>query len=277
MTDVASGRDDEGDWAALAASHLGIRHRCFDIGKPPAERPYAWCPLQTSTPYGFALDIDDNGSWASMAAHGAVLLNGEGGDEIWRTTEMTGLVFGEPWPSLMRGVITTLLHGRRPAMGLNIRGRLRGTRRRPRPPPWLSDDLTRQFDLDEVIRVALAQMSPSFPGPRGGSEKALKTALWPCTLAEYDAHAAVHALDFRLPLLDQRVVAAALVVPPLPGVVDKLAARHALAGRLPAALVTRRKTPAADAPDRREIETDMGRAPCHAAPPLLCGRGAPPA
>lgn len=258
---VARGRDDEGEWAASVARHLGIRHDVFVIGAPPPALPWRCQPCLSATPSVDPLDVSDNGSWPAMARHGVVVLHGEGGDEIWRTSVMPELLGVEPWGSLASGVVETLAHRRRPALGLNVRGRLRGTRRRPRPPAWLSDELRRSFDVEQVLRAGQALIAPRALGPRAGSLTGLRTALWRDTLLGLDAFAATYATELRLPLLDLRVVAAALALPPLPAVVDKLAARHALADRLPAAVVSRRKTPAAVLPDRSKEPLPWGRLP----------------
>lgn len=261
MSAVREGRDEEGDWAALAARHLGICHEVFPIGVPPLDDPFAsgplLAPLLTCEPW----NVPDTGGWAAMAAHGSVVLHGEGGDEIWRPTEMTGLLGVEPWGALVRGVVDTLKNGRRPPMGLNIRGRLRGTRRPIRPPAWLAPELAGRFDLEDLVRRGLALTAPRRRGPRAGSLKGLGSALWQGSNAEYDAQAAAQGVELRFPLLDPRVVHAALRLPPQPGVVGKLAARTALVGRLPDALVWRKKTPAAPIDERREMRPPWARLP----------------
>ena len=261
MSAVRAGRDEEGDWAALAARHLGIRHEIFPIGVPPPDEPFAWAPLLAPSLTCEPWKVPDTGSWASMAAHSAVVLHGEGGDEIWRASELTELVGAEPWGALARGVVATLKKGRRPPMGLNIRGRLRGTRRPVRPPAWLAPELAGRFDLEELVRRGLALIAPRHRGPRAGSLKGLHTALWQGSNAEYDTQASAAGVEVRFPLLDRRVVEAALRLPPLPAVVDKLAARTALVGRLPDALVWRKKTPAAPIDDRREVRPPWARLP----------------
>ncbi|MBI1945877.1 MAG: hypothetical protein HYS27_09285 [Deltaproteobacteria bacterium] len=243
MSELATGRDQEGDFAALAARHLGIRHEVFVIGKPPSDEPIAWTPIANATPAANPLNVPEPGSVLAMAAHGPVHLHGEGGDEIWRTTELTDLLGLEPPGALLRGVVETLALGQRPALGLNVRGHLKGTRKKPRLPPWLSQHLAHRFDLEALLADGRRGLVPRVRGPRAGSLKGLGIALWQSCFAEYDEHGALGGYVLRLPLLDPRVVNAALSLPPLPGTVAKLAVRHAMGGRLPQALLTRAKTP----------------------------------
>jgi asparagine synthetase B (glutamine-hydrolysing) len=223
------------------------------VGEPPEDAPWATSPSLRPWPSDDALARPDDGSLAAMAAHGVVVLNGEGGDEIWRTTVMTDLLGVEPWPALARGVFDTLRERRRPALGLNVRGRLRGTRKPIRPPAWLSAELARRFDFEAVLCAGDRLVKRPAAGPRSGSLQGLGTALWQTVLLDYDAPPDAPTLELRLPMLDVRVVKAALVLPPLPAVVDKLAEREAARGRLPAALVGRKKTGLVEAIDRREV------------------------
>lgn len=112
-----------------------------------------------------------------------------------------------------------------------------------------------------MVIAGLARISPKVRVPRAGSMKGLGTALWQGCITEYDSRGATEAVEVRLPMLDHRVVQAALALPPFPGVVAKLAARHALRGRLPRALVERRKTPAAATADRRESSPPWAKLP----------------
>lgn len=237
--------DDEGAWAARAAGYVGVRQRSFIADRlrtPPG--------LDTSPePTMNAFDWEPSGAWAAMSAHGGIVLHGEGGDEIWRATTLLDLAHESPF-SLAYGVGATLALRRRPPLGLHWRRRWAAiSGKKPfAVPPWLASRLRAAVDVEAIRAEGLRQITPSARGPRSGSVTGLTTALWQPTLAALDAPASDAKVEVTLPLLDRRVVDAALRLPPLPSCVDKVALRVALEGRLPPAVLARRKSGFADQP-----------------------------
>ena len=70
------------------------------------------------------------------------------------------------------------------------------------------------------------------------------TPVWQSLLGNLEADR-VHGLDWRHPYLDLRVLQFLLSVPPVPWARRKLVLREAMRGRLPVAVLERRKTPLA--------------------------------
>jgi asparagine synthase (glutamine-hydrolysing) len=80
------------------------------------------------------------------------------------------------------------------------------------------------------------------------------------------------ALECRHPLLDLRVVRVALSLPPSPWCVDKRVLRDAMRTRLPAAVLSRPKTPLPGRPEHTMVARDRTDLLRHFAPCEVLGR-----
>jgi asparagine synthase (glutamine-hydrolysing) len=227
--------DPEPDFARRSAAALGLPLHVWPVGD--AEPFKGWDCAE-----GVGPEPEDDFYRANTIAHfrraGAqarVVLNGRGGDEVFAMELLLDELRRAPRLSVLGGALALWRRGRRPPLGLKAVWR----RALPEitPPPWLEDPWVR----DTGLRGRLAALTrPPPPGPRARARARLDNARW---YGGFDFSADAYAgLEVRYPLLDERVVAFALRLPPLPWCVDKHLLRRALAGCLPAEVLQRRKT-----------------------------------
>ena len=180
----------------------------------------------------------------SMAAEADVWLFGEGPDNALafeRDAYLGWLLRTGRWARLA----SALWH----YAGLKLGEREPRQQSSPAPPAssevpaWLRPDFIARTGLRERLQAFYAPPPHDHPWhPRAiGS---FGTPVWQSLLGNLEADL-VHGLDWRHPYLDLRVLQFLLSVPPVPWARRKLVLREAMRGRLPAAVLERRKTPLA--------------------------------
>jgi len=186
-----------------------------------------------------------------IAAHSNVVLGGDGGDDV---------LTGQSWPYLVQlwrrrdwkeiggkfgGYFWT--HKRIPPLRAGIRTKLRRLWKTDDPffgyPVWLNEEFARRTNLRErwleLEKQEISQEHPFHPQPYAS----LHDGYWAEILEAEDAGWTRVRLETRAPLLDLRLLAYLLRLPPVPWCVDKEVCRKAMKNSLPRAVVDRPKTP----------------------------------
>jgi asparagine synthase (glutamine-hydrolysing) len=246
-------QDDEKQFATLAARHLGIELKlraADDLAYDPAWRTRA---LGLPEPSLSILRLEHDRRAAGEQAEAAgVWFFGEGPDNALvyeRRAYLGWLLRRGDWAGLAAAALSSAL-----AKGLDGWGptlaRLRGQRAVASEPlavpPWLDRGLVEDLHLEERLRDRAAGESPHPWHPRAIAS--LNDPIWPSLLEEFDYDAARSPVVWRHPFLDLRVLEFLLSVPPVPWARRKLLLRHAMRGRLPRAVLERRKTPLTQSP-----------------------------
>lgn len=230
-------RDDEPPLAAMIARQCGMPHELY--GEVPV--PLAHLTDGSAAP---ALPVDDPAlAWTRAlagraAAHGSIVLVGEDGDAVlsppplWHAMRTHGVR-----PMLSAAWRYAAATGHRPYLGIWLRERVRhwGKRAPADLPatPWLGDsrsgDAGREWDARWPVSTegAASLLSP----------------LWQALHTDTAAETTGCDLSYRWPFLDERVLALALSLPPVPWRQRKAVLRHAFAGLLPPEVIARQKTP----------------------------------
>jgi asparagine synthase (glutamine-hydrolysing) len=246
-------QDEEKHFATLAARHLGIELRlraADDLAYDPAWRTRA---LRLPEPSLSILRLEHDRRIAGEQSEAAgVWFFGEGPDNALvyeRGAYLAWLLRRRDWAGLVAATLSSVL-----AKGLDGWGptlaRLSGRRadqgERPAVPPWLDRGLVEDLHLEERLRDQATGEPPHPWHPRAIAS--FNDAIWPSLLEEFDYDGVLSPVVWRHPFLDLRVLEFLLSVPPVPWARRKLLLRHAMRGRLPRAVLERRKTPLAQGP-----------------------------
>jgi len=190
------------------------------------------------------------GAAGRIAADARILLDGQGGDEVFRGELLLDEAARAPWGRLARDALATWRHVHRPPLGLRAQlERLRGAASHDvELPAYLAPEWRGSLQLEQRYRDA--GLRPRLPRatPRAEARSRLLGKLWRPYLESCDAGFSGVALTSSWPYLDHRVVRFALALPPFPWCVNKHLTRRALAPVLPAAIVERPKSPLAGDP-----------------------------
>jgi asparagine synthase (glutamine-hydrolysing) len=248
ITAVQGPEDPEGLLAAEVCRSLGLAHRKIDVcpGKPLE----SW----RSSPFpqtNFFSNHERNQQLSAEIAR--VSINASSADYVLCPEPFT--VFGQlrvagardTWRALR---VVGHRYGYRPPLGTGLISRMRG--RRPenpytRPayayPQWLQKGCERELALRERWEQYWSAW-PNPPHPLRPTAHRMITAKDRLSMHSYG-----WPLDFAPPIpvdpfLDKRVIQFLWSLPPLPWFYNKHLTRAAMAERLPAAVVRRKKTPA---------------------------------
>jgi asparagine synthase (glutamine-hydrolysing) len=239
--------DDEPRFAAMAAEALGIELRLdnADCAYDPQWRERGLRSAEPTT--GIVNAHNEQAITRSMAADAGVWFFGEGPDNALafeRAPYLGWLMRTGQWGSAAVAAWRYL--------GLKL-GEREPEEARPIPsgadasvpaalPPWLRAEFIERTGLRERAHAFWFPPANDHPWhPRAiGS---FGTPVWQTLLAGLEADEFDAPLVWRHPYLDLRVLDFLLSVPPVPWARRKLVMREAMAGRLPAPLLSRRKTP----------------------------------
>jgi asparagine synthase (glutamine-hydrolysing) len=244
--------DDERHYSGMAAQCLNIpvHYLCAD-----SDQPYAgWSELLCYQPEPLH-DPLLSGSlnlYNICSAHGAVLLEGAGGDEIFRSPKLlTELRYQGSSQALTDFCRSIFRHHVCPTLGTGILGHLRKFgRRRIEPdtalPHWLRPEFVRRLSL--LDRWALSpkeetHMIDPLDALATPGQTRFIAPLWDRHL--YSADIGHHGVpvETRLPYLDLRVVAFGLSLPGMPWSCNKHLLGRLGAATLPREITSRPKTP----------------------------------
>ena len=217
--------------ATLVAYTKGLRHTVINAD------PFGYTDGvgggRTSTPEPY--DEPDMDTWMAMlraaASTSRVVLYGEDPDTLLAPPDWPHMLRAStPW-RLARDIGAYLVQEHaRPHLG--VRASMHAAMGRspdaaPENPPWLNATL--RLRRAERLRVVSAPDHPHRPTVA----RRLAHPLWQSLLESLDVSAHGLPIDVRLPFLDQRVIAYALSVPPIPMAQDKRLLRDAMDGLLP--------------------------------------------
>ncbi|MBX9945273.1 MAG: hypothetical protein K2Y40_14410 [Reyranella sp.] len=241
--------DDETHFSSLVARHLGIELRLKaidDLGYDPDWRTRS---IRTAEPSASIVCADPERQIAAEQADmAAVWFFGEGPDnalDFERGAYFSWLFERRDWLRLGEAGLLYLLAKGFDGWGTTL-GRYLG-RRQAEPasatmPPWIDRGLAERVGLQARFDGAGAIGAPRHPWhPRAVAS--FGDPIWQAVLGPLDTEGAAVPLVWRHPYLDLRVLEFLLSVPPVPWAREKLLMRQAMRGRLPAAVLARRKTP----------------------------------
>jgi asparagine synthase (glutamine-hydrolysing) len=263
---------DERRFAALAAGGLAIpasyylarEHRLYDAEAYETAFPEPFHAPEACAPF--------HASLRGAARQAPVLLTGFDGDLLLNEGP-------RPYLRLLwreRRWRLLAVEGMRRA----LRGRL-PRRRSPRHdeaqasvyPDWIDAGLEARLGLRE--RWERSRVAGVTAGAAGIRPRAVESLVHVQSSSfyweRYDPGVTGLALDCRHPLLDLRVVRVALSLPPSPWCVDKRILREAMRARLPAAVLSRPKTPLPGRPEQAMLARDREELLRHFAPGEMLG------
>ena len=270
--------DDEVRLAEEAARHLGIDHVVVD-----ADAHLALKAEEDGAAPSVLADEPGLASWreglARAAQFSTLAIYGEDGDALLAPPGGAALLAAQSLPSLAVAALKLMASdGEPPYLGLRVRERI-GWSRPPRPEPatWLSPSAWRLLEQPEDASVLGARAQTLEFGPDGGRTWARLLRNVPRDFAvALSPDVTRQRLEVTLPLMDTRIIRYALSIPPVPWCHHKRVAREAFAGRLPASILQRPKTPVPGAHEalvaswRRHYE-HLARHPNTAARVARCG------
>lgn len=141
-----------------------------------------------------------------------------------------------------------LSHRKRPPLGLGLLKRAKRLMGKdhsePVYPLWLNESFAKRFDLAARWKKEIASEVPE-RHVRAGAFRRLTSPYWQAFLESCDAGVTFIPVEYRLPLLDVRLVNYAFAIPPLPWCVSKELLRTMNRGTLPEAVCRRPKSPLA--------------------------------
>lgn len=242
--------DDEGVYAKLAADSIGMPIQVLAIDDYIPHQGGGEASLTMSepadTPYLKMLH-DVNIVKASRAR---VVLNGQGGDEIMRTSGLLVDLVGKVAPHHLLHDVWSSLFKYHVRPGVGLRGRLIKpgvalTQKYGLPfPDWIENDLERKYGLRERHTV-------NDDGGLKTPARCLRPVTWQKLAADhwapyfegFDPGQTGVACETRWPYLDLRLVEDLLAFPPFPWFSNRCLQRSAIRGVLPDQIVNRPKTP----------------------------------
>lgn len=242
--------DPEGPVARYVAAALGLAHH---------QRPVDNDRLFAGWEERFAPGDLYDGSMLPLlgdfyrraAARGRIALTGDGSDpallhpadQLWRL-----LARGRLDQALAYLVGHTWRRRHLPPLGLRTLLARRRDPPSPRWPSWLAPDFVRRSKLDERYRAHIEASRQRFADrPRPEAFRALADPQWVSHFESLDPGATGLAVETRYPFFDRRLIELALATPAA-WCLDKRLLRQAMAGRLPAEILDRPKTPMAGRP-----------------------------
>lgn len=244
--------DDEPRYARLAADALGI-----ELYLDNADEAYdpLWRERGIRTPEPSMAIVNAHNERAlagSMAAQADIWLFGEGPDNalVFEREVYLGWLMrtGQWWRAAAAATRYLWAKACEPR---STEADEAASDLEPALPLWLAPDLTASGDLRERVHAFW------FPPPAGHpwhprAIASFGTPVWQTLLGLLDADRQ-YGVVWRHPYLDLRVLEFLLSVPPVPWARRKRVMREAMAGRLPAELLARRKTPLVADPLERAL------------------------
>ncbi len=133
-------------------------------------------------------------------------------------------------------------------------------------PNWLDRGLIERLDQTGRLSRLGEAGGPAHPW-RPRAVASFADVIWPALFDDFDSDERLAPMVWRHPYLDLRVLGFLLAVPPVPWAREKLLMRTAMRGRLPDAVLGRRKTPLVGAP-LADLVAAQGLPPLSGAPQL---------
>lgn len=253
--------DDEPRFATLAARHLGIDLELRPIDDFIYDPDWRTRPGRSAEPHvGVICAHPDRLMAGHQAQRAAVWFFGEGPDnalDFERDAYLSWLIEQRDWRHLVEAALLYLKAKRRDGWRETVR---RYTARREpalptsTAPPWLDRGLVERYDIGARLRrVERPTETPHAWHPNAVAS--FSDPIWQALFASLDDEETLAPLVWRHPYLDLRVLEFLLSVPPVPWARRKLVMRDAMQGRLPEAVLSRRKVPLAASPRAAALAT----------------------
>ncbi len=239
--------DDELGFARLAAGHLGIELDELAFDDTMYDPDWRSVPASTPEPWPGALRArHDRAVGERFVGRAGVWLQGEGPDnalKFERAPYLSWLRRQRRWGRLAEAL---WLYARAKGFRHWDRTFRRYTGRGPPDaddpglPPWIEPGLATRLHLAE----RLASMNGEFSHPwHPAAMASFDSTLWQRMFADIEIEESLAPVVWRHPFLDLRVLNFMLSLPPVPWAYRKLVMREAMRSRLPAAILTRDKSP----------------------------------
>ena len=247
--------DEEKAFSAMAATRLGIALRTTAIDDLVYDPDWRTRSIRTPEPMVSIVHAHpDRILNRAMACHARVWFFGEGPDNALRferNAYLSWLLAGRRWGRLAEAVWHYLGAKGMGDWGSTIRrytGRSDASFPAARVPPWIRPELAKRMNLEDRL-YGFAEGVTETPHPWHPEAMAsLENPVWQRQFASFDVDEVQAPFVWRHPFVDLRVLHFMLSVPPVPWARKKLLLREAMAGRLPAAVLAREKTPLARYP-----------------------------
>jgi asparagine synthase (glutamine-hydrolysing) len=247
--------DRERHYAGLAARSLGIPLHVMAGDGYALYQGWDQADWHTPEPCHEPLAAFTADLWRHLAARGPVAIDGEGGDAALATTSVAQLLARRPWGEVAVDVARCLwTHRTIPLFGSGLSACIRRWQGRAaaRPveafPAWIDPGFAARLHLRERWREVLDARVAAKRDVRADGTSVWETPAWQYVLETSDAGFRRVPLEVRFPFLDLRLLGFLFTLPPLPWCVGKYLLRRAMAGRLPAEILARPKTPLAADP-----------------------------
>jgi asparagine synthase (glutamine-hydrolysing) len=189
------------------------------------------------------LDEPDWGPWMRVlqrvSRDAPALIVGEDGDALFRPPGLLTMLHAWPAHDVLRRALSYIArHRRKPHLGLWLRRRLAApfTQNPGYDPRWLRQEFV-------VHDRARAPSSAAMHATRPEAVSYLGDPYWQRLLESAQPEYTGVPLEIVWPLLDTRVIEFVFSIPPLPWCQDKALMRDAFRDELPAAVITRPKSP----------------------------------
>lgn len=204
--------------------------------------------LQRPEPYDDPLIAIGHDLLRAGMKHSRVVLYGEDGDAALFPASIVDMLKGMPFGQVVRDVGRYIVsHRRRPLIGLGILKKFKAWKDKQHGdddyPPWLNDDFTDRLSL----RRRWTDLKDPEPAEkhlvRPEARRRLTSPFWQPFLESLEPGITLMPVEYRLPLLDVRLIEYLFRIPPLPWCVNKQLLRTAMHGVLPELVLTRPKSP----------------------------------
>ena len=241
--------DQEGQWAQKVADCLGIDFLLSHHGDCAPFYGFESARSLFPEPFANPFRAIYLHLYRQSAARSRVVMLGYGGDDVVTGGQTAAYLAYLARKSRLTGAVAELAryvvkHKKLPPPRAGIRSRL--TRWLYRAdieagfPPWLAPEFAIDLSLADRWQE-LQRPSPAIHPVHSNAYRGLTGTAWPNAFEKEDAAYTGLPLEIRLPLFDYRLLRFSLRLPVLPWCVDKAILRAAMKGRLPEAVLSRKK------------------------------------
>ncbi len=251
--------DNERHYSGVAARSLNIPidYLCADSYQP--YDGWSELPCYQPEPVHDPRLIGNINFYKVCSDYGAVLLYGQGADEIFRSVRLsTQLRYQGLSQALTDFYRSIFRHHVFPHLGTGIIGRFKKSVRlgiipTATFPDWLRPEFARRLSLVDRWRIRRSQTIDPLDALATPPERRFIAPLWDYLLSNCDIGQHRVTVETRLPYLDLRVIAFGLSLPNMPWSCDKHLLRR-LAATLPKEITSRPKTGLRGDPVARNLQ-----------------------
>jgi asparagine synthase (glutamine-hydrolysing) len=241
--------DQEGRWAQKVADYLGIDFLLSYHGECAPFYGFESARSLFPEPFANPFRAIYLHLYRQSAALSRVVILGYGGDDVVTGGQTAAYLVYLAKKSKLAGALGELFryvvkYQKLPPPRAGVRSRLMRWLNRADVeagfPPWLAPGFARDLSLADRWQE-LQRQSPAIHPVHSNAYRGLSGTAWPHAFEKEDAAYTGLPLEVRLPLFDYRLLRFCLRLPVLPWCVDKAIMRAAMKGRLPEAVLSRKK------------------------------------